>query len=733
MKPVLRSRRDFLRDTGLAAAGLSVAVHLPGCAGVPSRGAVGDWTANAVLRITPDDRIIFTLARVEMGQGTLTSETMLVAEELNVSPSEIEIEHAPAHSAYVNPDYGIQTTGGSNSTRSSFEPLRKAGAAVREALIGAAAERWQAPRGEVTLQGKALVHGPTKRRLSIGAVVDSARKHLGEAEPKPRDQWTLLGKDQPRLDAKSKSDGSAVFSADIAPKGLEVALVVRGPFGAQLLSFDAAEAKQIAGVKAVFEIPSGVAVVADRYYRALKATRVLKTEWSPSDVSTEGLFEEYEAKLKEGPGSEVRDQGDVDAAFSAGGTTLDAQYSLPFLAHATMEPPTATAWVQADRTEIWAPTQSPTLCRNQAAHITGHDQDAVLVHQTLIGGGFGRKALSDFVVEAVHISKQRKAPVRLLWSRENDVQHDIYRPASLHQVKAVLQAGTPVAWAHRMAGQSSIFDTSEPMLEEIVPGFMTGAVQWGADTFADDNSIVEGAKELAYGIDSIQVSYHRTFSPVICGIWRSVGYSANGFVTECFIDELAHAAKADPAEFRRKLLTRHPRHLRTLDAVVKASSWHTAAPKGRARGIAVHESFGSVVAQVAEISIENNRPRVHKVWAAVECGLAINPDGIRAQIEGGIVFGLSTAVADQEITIKEGRVQQSNFHDFRVLRMNECPEIDVEIIASDAAPTGVGEPGVPPIAPAVANAVFALTGQRLRALPLRLAYKLEAHHHSTAG
>ncbi len=719
MKPILRSRRAFLRDTGLAAAGLTVAVHLPGCARLPSQGAPGDWTANAVLRITPDDRIIFTLARVEMGQGTLTSETMLVAEELNISPSEIEIEHAPAHPAYVNPNYGIQTTGGSNSTSSSFEPLRKAGAAVRQALIGAAAARWKVSGDEIQLEGKFVVHASTERRLNIGALVAEAQNYLGDAEPKPKEQWRLLGKSQPRLDARSKSDGTAVFSADIRPKNVEVAVVVRGPFGSEVLSFDATSASKLPGIKAIFQIPSGIAVVADKYYRALKATRVLTVEWSTSELSSEGLFREYENKLKEGPGDVVRDDGDADAALQ-GQVGLEAQYKLPFLAHATMEPPTATAWVQTDRTDIWAPTQSPTFCRNQAARITGQDAETISVYQTLIGGGFGRKALADFVVEAVHISKQRKCPVRLMWSRENDVQHDIYRPASLHRLKALLHEGQPVAWTHRMAGQSAIFDTSEPMLEEMVPGFMTGMAQWGANTFTDDNSIIEGAKELAYDIGNIQVSYHRTFSPMICGIWRSVGYSANGFVTECFIDELAHAAKADPAEFRKNLLAHHPRHLRTLEAVMKASSWHSTPKKGRARGIAVHESFGSVVAQVAEISIENERPRVHKVWAAVECGLAINPDGVRAQIEGAIVFGLSTAVADQEITVKAGRVQQSNFHDYRVLRMNECPDIEVEIIASDAAPSGVGEPGVPPVAPAVANAVFALTGQRLRELPLKL-------------
>lgn len=723
MRPSPRSRRAFLRDLAATGAGLAVAVHLPGCTSIPRRGAgPEDWVPNAVLRITPDDRIVFTLARVEMGQGTLTSETMFVAEELGAELSEVEVEHAPADRAYANPDWVLQTTGGSNSTRSSFEPLRRAAASVREALLAAAAETLGAPRAELELRGKVVVHTKTGERLPIGGLTERAKAHLGDAEPKPRAEWRLLGRSQTRKDAQSKSDGSAVFSADLAPEGVEVAVVVRGPFGGRLLGFDADEASKQPGVKAVFEIPSGVAVVADGYHRAKKAARLVEADWSKSEVSTEALFKEYAAKLDEGYGDEVRDDGDVEDALEAATPeqTLEAEYALPFVAHACMEPMTATAWVRPGRTDIWLPTQSPAFVQLRAAEIAGVDADEVHVHQTLLGGAFGRKSLSDYAEEAVAISKARRAPVRLIWSREDDIRHGFYRPATLHRLKAVVREGRPVAWGHRMAGQSSMFDLSEPMLEEIVPGFLTGLAQWGAETFGHDNSIVEGAHELPYAIEHVRVGYHRTYSPVPSAIWRSVGFSHNGFVVESFVDELAHAAKQDPLQFRKTLLAGHPRHLACLEAVERMSRWGEWRPRDRALGVAVVASFESVVAEVAEVSVEDGRPRVHDVWAAVHCGTAINPDGVKAQIEGGVIFGLSAALTQQAITVEDGWVQQSNFHDFEVLRMHECPNVHVEIIESDAPPTGTGEPGVPPAAPAVANAVFALTGERLRRLPLRL-------------
>jgi len=710
----MSTRRGFLKGTAGASAALYVGFHLPGCgSNEPKR--TGRFEPNAFLEATSTGALVFNLARVEMGQGTLTSETMLVAEELNMDPKDIEVRFAPADPKYANPIFGVQATGGSTSTAGSFEPLRRAGAVMREAFVGAAAAAWGIDRSQVRFEHGRLREIDGDRSLHFKDLVESAHAHLDQdAQPKPRSEWRLLGRAQPRLDNRSKTTGTATFGADAGPSDAEVAVVVRGPYGSTLQSFDATAAEAVDGVLAVFEISSGVAVVATGYPEALKGAEKVKTEWSGSDFSTEAMWSEYAATLDGGGASDIRSEGsgldDEDEA-------LEAEYRLPFLAHAPMEPPVATAWVRELGADVWLPTQGPGGVAVAAARLTGLAQESIRIHSTLLGGAFGRKTYVDYGSEAVEIAMKRDKPVRLQWSREDDVRHGYFRPASLHRLRGAVKDGAPSHWEHRMVAQTAMYDVFPDMLNEVMPRFAAKGLVWGMKTFADDPSIVEGAKELPYAIPNLRVGYATAESPVKCAFWRAVGHSHNGFVVESFVDELVHAAGQDPLAFRRGLLHAHPRHLGVLELAAEKAGWGTTPLEGRARGLAVHHSFGSYVAEVAEVSLEDGRPKVHRVVAAVDCGTVVNPDGVRAQIEGGIVFGLSAAMTQEAITFEDGAVQQSNFHDFEVLRMRDCPDVEVHIVDSQEPPTGVGEPGLPPIAAAVGNAIFALTGTRLRALP----------------
>jgi isoquinoline 1-oxidoreductase/isoquinoline 1-oxidoreductase beta subunit len=704
---------------GLATGGLLVGAYLPGCKHT-QWGAPGDFAPNAFVRVTPDDRVIFTLARVEMGQGTMTSETMLVAEELNLDPKEIEVEHAPNHEDYQNPDYLIQNTGGSNSTKSSYEPLRRAGATVREALLGAAASQWDVPKGELVLEGKTVRHSKSSREIRIGALAERARDFIDDdAEPKPRSEWRYLGKPQPRRDAQSKVDGTAIFGADPEPAGVEVAVVLHPPYGGALEIFDASEAKKMPGVRAIFEVPSGLAIVADRYPRARKAANAVKVQWTKSTFSTEQMFADYGALLDVDDGSSARSDGDVEDVFEENKQIIEAEYRFPYVAHATMEPMTTTVWVQEKRCDVWAPTQSTTLCANMASEVLDMPAKYIHVHQTLLGGGFGRKAYGDVVREAAEIAKHRPAPVRLIYSREDDLQRDLYRPASLHRLRAAIDGDTILAWQHRIVSQSSLFNAGgKDMMKEILPLGPEEMAVSVARSLVTDGSIVEGAANLPYAIENVEVSYHSVDTPIPTGVWRSVGHSFNAFIAETFIDELATMLGKDPFLYRRDSLAKFPRHLGVLNLAAEKAGWDQPLAEGHARGIAVHESFHSFAALVVELSLVDKKPRVHRVVAAVDCGLVMNPDGLRAQVESGVIYGLSSALTRHAITIKDGWVEQSNFHDFEVLRMHECPKIETHLVDSDAPPTGIGEVAVAPIAPAVANALARLTGKRYRELPL---------------
>ena len=697
--------------------------------------ATGEFQPNAWLVVHPDERIVFTLDRVEMGQGTMTSHPMLIAEELEVDPTTIEVEFAVADRRYAHPEFGLQITGGSSSVRTSWDQLRHAGAVAREMLRGAAADDWGVPVEECAATDGTVVHEPTGRSRTYGSLTRlAAEQPIPDPPLKPAGEHTLIGTSLDRVDAPMKVDGSAVFGIDVTFPGLLNAAVIRPPVqGATVVSFDAGEAEGRPGVTAVVEIPTGVAVVANRYWQARAALDTVRVEWSAgrSELNTPAMTEQLR-RLTAVPGKKVRDDGDAEAVLAAAaGDYLEAAYDLPHLAHAPMEPQNCTARVEGDRCEIWAPTQVPGVAQAAVAAALDIPRDQVVVHTTFLGGGFGRRLAADFVVEAAHLSQRIGATVKIVWSREDDMCHSMYRPQVRHLLRAVLdEGGTPVAWHHRVAAPS-LLEAIVPqwlpaMAPDAVPDAMTRGLSRVAggvfrrDWVADPTS-TEGASDTPYAIENLRVELARHDPGVPIGFWRSVGHSHTAFAVESFIDELASAAGRDPFELRRELLHDARRNRGVLEAAAEHAGWGSPLPPGRFRGIAQHFSFETYVAEVAEVSIEGGRIRVHRVVCAVDCGRVINPDIVHAQMESGIVFGLAAALK-QRISYVDGHVEQSNFHDFEMLRMNEMPEVEVVIVPSTEAPTGVGEPGVPPIAPAVANAIAAATGRRIRKLPLAPAF-----------
>jgi isoquinoline 1-oxidoreductase beta subunit len=646
-----------------------------------------------------------------MGQGIFTSLPMAVAEELACDWQKVRAEHAPAHLAYAHTAFGVQMTGGSTSTWESFDQLRLAGAAAREMLIAAAAARWKVPAGECRAENGVVTHG--ERRARFGELAAAAAKLPVPEAPKlkePKD-WKLLGRPMHRLDSPEKITGKAEFGIDVKRPRMLVALVARSPFfGGKVRSFRAQKAKAVPGVVDVIEIPSGVAVLGEHFWAARQGRNALEIDWDPGTIaghSTSAQSEEYRRRARTA-GANAASKGDVDAAFGKAVQEIEAEYEVPYLAHAMMEPLNCTAEIRRGVCEIWTGTQFQTGDQAAAAQIAGLKPEQVKVHTPFLGGGFGRRAnpRADFVSEAVHLAKATKRPVQVVWTREDDIQGGYYRPMWASRLRAGLDAaGKPVAWTHTVVGQSILGGT--PFAAMIKNGI--------------DETSIEGAANSPYlaAIADHRVDLHSPEIPIPVLWWRSVGHSHTAFVVESFIDELAHAAKKDPVAFRRELLPEGSRHRRVLDKAAEAFGWGQSLPEDHAAGIAVHESFGSFVAQAAEVSVEEGRIRVHRVVCAIDCGPVINPDGVEAQMESGIVYGLSAALHG-EITLKDGRVEQSNFHDYPVLRMNEMPQVEVHIIPSTDKMGGAGEPGTPPIAPAVANALFALTGKRLRRLPLRL-------------
>lgn len=707
---VTMSRRDFLKTSALAGGGLILGFYLPW--GNNESEAAETFVPNAFIRISSDNSVTFFMNHSEMGQGVYTSLSMLIAEELEADWTRIRLEAAPVDPAYNHTAFGIQMTGGSSSTWSEYDRLRQVGAAAREMLIAAAASTWQVNKASCRAVDGKVVH-TSGRQLTFGQLADKAAqqevpKTVRLKEPA---EFKLIGKPTLRLDSVEKANGRAIFGIDAHVPGMLVALVARAPvFGGKVARVDSRLAGKVPGVRKIVRISSGVAVVATDFWSAKKGREALKISWDegPGTKFSTAAQRKYYAELARSPGVTARRTGNSEQALLTATKKLTAEYEVPYLAHATMETLNCLVVPNADGCEIWTGTQFQTVDRNAAAQVLGLKPEKVKIRTTFLGGGFGRRANphSDFVVEAAQVAKVVKKPVKVLWTREDDIHGGYYRPFWYDRLAAGLDRdGEPVAWQHTIVGQS------------IMRGSPFEKSMLGKDGV--DPTSVEGAKELAYGIPNIRIYLHSPENVVPVQWWRSVGHSHNGFVVESFIDELAHAAGRDPFEFRRKLLAGHPRHLGVLELAARKAGWGKPLAKGRARGIAVHESFKSFVAQVAEVSLSpDGEVRVHRVVCAVDCGRFVNPLTIEAQMESGIVFGLTAALYGA-ITLQNGRVEQGNFNDYPMMRLNEMPEVEVHIVQSAEKPGGIGEPGVPPIAPAVCNALFALTGKRIRSLPIR--------------
>ncbi len=706
------SRRKFLKESTALMGGLVIGFYLPmkgGRAYAAEAPPKPVYPPNAFIRIAADDSITIVVNKSEMGQGVYTSLPMLIAEELEADWSRISVESAPVAAVYNHTAMPMQLTGGSSSIPSSWEQMRRVGASGRILLIRAAAQQWGVPESECHAENSQVIHVSGKK-LSYGKLADAAAKLPlpdNVALKLPKD-FKIIGKATKRLDTPAKINGSAQFGLDVYLPGVLTVLIARSPvFGGKVKSFDAAEARKVSGVQGVYQVPTGIAVAASGFWPAKTARDLLEIEWDEGPgaaLSTSKMRAEFLA-LANQPGAVARKDGDIVQGFKKAHKSVSAEYEIPYLAHATMEPLNVVVDLKPDHCSIWTGTQMQTMDAMMAAKTAGLKPEQVEIHTTFLGGGFGRRAnpRSDFVIEAVQVAMAVGQPVKVVWTREDDMRGGNYRPMWADHIEAgIAKDGKPLAWKHTLVGQSIVADTA-------FAGFL---VKNGIDVTS-----VEGAATLPYVIPNLQVELHSPKNEVPVQWWRSVGHSHTAFVVETMIDELAHLAGEDPVAYRLTILPADSRYRGVLQLAADKAGWgKKKLPAGHAYGVAVHKSFDSYVAEIAEVSLENGKIRVHRVVAAVDCGLVINPDGVRQQIEGGIVYGLSAALHGA-ITLENGRVMQSNFHDYAPLRFSEMPQVEVHIVASSEPPTGIGEPGVPPIAPAVANAVFKLTGKRLRRMP----------------
>ena len=702
------SRRTFLQAGAATGGGLMLSLGLPVATGDAQ--AADGFAPNAFVRIEGDGQVVLTMPYVEMGQGTYTSIPMLIAEELEVDLKQVRLEHAPPNEKlYGNPLLGgIQATGNSNAVRASWQPLRQAGATARTMLVAAAAKRWNVDAATCRAQSGEVLHAPTGRRIKYGELAaDAARMPVPEsvALKRPED-FKLIGTPAKRLDTPAKVNGSAVYGIDARPPGVKIATLAQSPvFGGRLKSVNDTAAKGVKGVRQIVRLDDAVAVVADHMGAAKKGLAALKIEWDDgphAKLNTDAIARELEQATLN-PGAVAQNIGDIDKAMAGAVTKVEATYQLPFLAHATMEPMNCTVHVRRDGCEIWVGSQAMARVQAGAAKTAGLPLDKVVVHNHLIGGGFGRRLEADGAIRAVEIAKHVDGPVKVVWTREEDIQHDMYRPYWLDRMSAGLdETGKPVAWSNRFAGSSVL-------------------ARWAPPTFNNglDPDTTEGAIDLAYALPNMHVEYVRVEPPGIpTAFWRSVGPSHNVFVTESFMDELAAAAKQDAVAYRLALLDKSPRAKAVLALAAQKAGWGQPLPKGSGRGVSLQFAFATYMAQVAEVEVsKDGAVRVRRVVCAVDCGTAVNPDTVRAQIQSAIVFGVTAALYGK-ITLKDGRVEQSNFDSYQILRMNEAPAVEVHIVQNSEPSGGMGEAGTSAIAPAVANAVFAATGKRLRKLPI---------------
>jgi len=707
------SRRQILTAGAATGGGLLLGWHHDAQAGVVGAAAKATrsvFAPNAFIRIGTDGRVTLIMCQVEMGQGTYTSMPMLLAEELEVGLDQVRLEHAPPDDKlYANPLFGDQETGASTSVRVFYEPLRRAGATARTMLVAAAASTWNVDPASCQAQKGVVTHSPTGRTLTYGALADKAARLPVPAQVALKDpkDFKLIGTSAKRLDTPAKVNGTAQYGIDVRLPGMKIATVAASPVvGGKVASLDDSKAKAIKGVRQIVRLDDVVAVVADHMWAAKQGLAALDIRWDDGPNATVSIADVVQglAAATQTPGVVARKEGDAAAAIANAPTKMEAVYQVPFLAHAAMEPINCTVHVRPDRCEVWTGSQVLTRAQATAAKVTGLPLDKVIVHNQYLGGGFGRRLEHDYVTQAVRIAKQVEGPVKVIWTREEDIRHDVYRPYYYDRVAAGVDArGQPIAWMHRLAGPA------------ILARYLPAAFRDGIDPDG-----LDGAVHLVYDIPAIQVEFVRHEEPVLnTGFWRGVGVTHNTFVIESFIDELAAAAKQDPVAYRLALLGKSPRARAVLDLAAKAAGWGQPLPAGRGRGVSLlYSGWGSYLAQVAEVAVsKSGEVRVHRIVCAVDCGTVVNPDTVKAQIEGGIIFGISGALYG-EVTLKNGRVQQSNFNDVRVLRINETPAIEVHLVRNLEAPGGMGEPPTAVTAASLANAVFAATGKRIRKLPL---------------
>ena len=725
------SRRRFVLQSTVAGAGLVIGIRLSPAKAFAQENEKGpkDKVVNpfdAYIHVKPDGKISLIVAKSEMGQGIKTGLAMCLAEEADVDFNSVSVEQAE-----TRPDiYRHMGTGGSGSTRQNFMPLRRAGATVRVLMITAASQKWNVPTKECKAVKGSVLHETSSRRASYGELVEAAmRLPLPDPEKvqlKDESDFALIGHTTPRVDIPSKVDGSAVFGLDVRVPDMMYAVIARCPtFGGKHAHFDASKAKAVPGVKDVFEIPAlgrdmftagGVVVLADSTWAAMKGRDALQITWDNGPAAAEST-DTLHTSLHAGAGrsgKRIRNDGDVDAVLSNGTKRVEATYEFPFLAHATMEPMNITVHARPGQAEVWAPTQSPDWVQRTVAKVLDLKPEKVIVHTTLLGGGFGRRYMADYPAEGAQIAKVVDKPVQLVWSREDDMTHDFYRPAACHQMKgAIDKNGRPLAWSHTIASTSI-------------------EAYWHPDTGKPEESEIGGAEQMPYTIPNVRLEYNYVASSVPPLWWRSVEHSFNGFAVECFIDELAAAAGQDPVQFRKSLLVKPAnwkakseddpdpaRLLAVMELAAEKAGWSAPLSKGKGRGIATYHSFGSYIAEVAEVTVQGSNFKIDRMIAAIDCGQIVNPESVRAQAESAIIYGLSAALKN-EITIKNGAVEQTNFDGYDPIRISEAPPIEVYLMKSKEDPGGMGEPALPPAAPAVANAIFAASGQRVRKLPFQL-------------